>query len=141
MFSYRNDTDLGYDRVIVKCANGKRGRTSQNDLIYRVETRRKLEAAPLRMFHCIVITRFSSLRGRTVSKLYHNPMTIDSFVFSNPAADDTSQDESQCLCEQDEQNRLVPKTQVVPSHRLAGQDCHQVGTGFDLLLINVLILE
>jgi hypothetical protein len=32
------------------------------------------------MFHCIVITRFSSLRSRMVSKVYHNPLTIDPFV-------------------------------------------------------------
>jgi hypothetical protein len=32
------------------------------------------------LLYCIVVTRFSSLRGRMASKLHHNPLTIDLFV-------------------------------------------------------------
>lgn len=79
MFSNWNDTVLGCYRVIMQSANEKRGKTSQNDLIYRVETRGKLEARVLRRCECLT-TRFSSLRGHMISKLYHNPLTIGSFV-------------------------------------------------------------
>jgi hypothetical protein len=61
MFSNRNDTDLGYHRVIMNSANEKRETTSQNGLIYRVETRRKLEARSCAAANVLLHSRYDDL--------------------------------------------------------------------------------